>query len=552
MAVRKRRVSRRRHQAHTRANRPRSHLVVLRAALALLACLALARWASLPEPVAAQQDVGEGELGTASHRTISVRVGGGGGRVSVLPLEVYVARVISAEGEPNAPAATQQALAVAVRTFTVVNARRHAREGFALCDTTHCQVLRASTPASRQAAFATAGRILTYNGSPAEVFYSASCGGRSERASEIWPNANFPYLDSVVDDVHGEDAPWTLEMPLREIQEAVARSGSGAGRLTGVEVDARSVSGRAARLRLSGMRPETMTGESFRAAIGTRTLRSTAFSIETSAEIVRFTGRGYGHGVGMCVIGAGRRAKRGDNVEQILAAYYPGLALASLDGTASGQAPQQPPAGGGVERLDDLVPVLPREETPPRPESRPTPPAPPVSRPVAPAPPPATGLMDAQTLQARVQRARDHVAAALGVAPPAVVVELTQSIEQFRRATGRPWWVAAAPARGRIIVAPTALTDPERLDDLLRMAIAEQVMQPVLTDRPAWVITGGAQYFSREAARRPVPSRRRLTCPADGDLTAAVSAVAQRSAVDRAEACFARALAEAGDWRQVR
>ena len=54
--------------------------------------------------------------------------------------------------------------------------------------TARCCVRR--TPATRAAALATAGRVLTYNGRPAEVFYSASCGGRSESASAVWPAAD--------------------------------------------------------------------------------------------------------------------------------------------------------------------------------------------------------------------------------------------------------------------------------------------------------------------------------------------------------------------------
>src|SRR5215510_16334961 len=88
------------------------------------------------------------------------------GAVSSIPLELYVARVLAGEGEPNAADAAQQALAVAIRTYAVVNAGRHRREGFDLCDTTHCQVLRAANESSRRAALATAGRVLTLGGRP--------------------------------------------------------------------------------------------------------------------------------------------------------------------------------------------------------------------------------------------------------------------------------------------------------------------------------------------------------------------------------------------------
>ena len=101
-------------------------------------------------------------------------------RIETLPLEEYVARVVAGEGQPRAADAAQQALAIAVRTFALANRARHRSEGFDLCDTTHCQVLRPATPASTRAALATAGKVLVDRGEPAPVFYSAWCGGYSE------------------------------------------------------------------------------------------------------------------------------------------------------------------------------------------------------------------------------------------------------------------------------------------------------------------------------------------------------------------------------------
>ena len=121
--------------------------------------------------------------------------------------------------------------------------------------------------------------MLTYNGSPAEVFYSANCGGRSESASYVWPGADLPYLKSIVDDVHRDDVAWTLERSLRDLQQVLTRNGFEGSRLSGIEVSARSESGRAVRLALHGLRPDTITGEAFRAAIGAGTLRSTATGV---------------------------------------------------------------------------------------------------------------------------------------------------------------------------------------------------------------------------------------------------------------------------------
>ncbi len=278
---------------------------------------------------AAAQEPSDADLQRASG-TRTVAIGSpGNGRVTTLPLEIYVARVLAGEAEPSAADAAFQALAVAVRTYAIFNLRRHAKDGFDLCDTTHCQVLRAATPATRRAALATAGQILTYHGKVAEIFYSASCGGRSEAASEVWPGMKLPYLRSLPDDVHDGDDPWTLELTLGDIQRRLSRQGF-SGRLREVRITDRNASGRAARIELKGLTPDTIRGDQFRLAIGPAELKSTAFAVKERGGLLTFVGRGYGHGVGLCTIGAGRRARRGESAAEILGHYYPGTEIENV------------------------------------------------------------------------------------------------------------------------------------------------------------------------------------------------------------------------------
>ena len=467
--------------------------------------------------------ISDSELERASGaRTVALR-GLAGGPIARLPLEVYVARVLAGEGEPGAPDATQEALAIAIRTFAVFNSGRHQREGFDLCDTTHCQVLRTATANSRRAAFATAGRILTYQGAPAEIFYSASCGGRSESASEVWARSSLPYLRSVEDDVHDGDTPWVLELTLDEAGRALRRNGF-EGSLQDVEIAARNDSGRASRLTLSGMRPDAISGEQFRAAIGVTEVRSTAFTVSRRGATLRLTGRGYGHGVGMCVIGAGRRARRGEGVEAILGKYYPGLTLSRL-----GDVP--------VPGIAD---------------------APPLASAASPAGPihvPNGSTISAAELQRLTARAQQALAATLGQAVQPVAVELHETLEGFRAATGRPWWVSAAVTGTKVDLAPAALlAQREGVETALRVAIAEVQMTRALAGRPVWVRVGGARYFAHALAgsSATAASSRDLRCPADAELTLAISAGAQREAESRAEACFSRAFAQTRDWRLVR
>lgn len=494
--------------------------------------------------VRAQAQVTDSDLEQASGgRTVAIRALSGGA-VTDVPLEVYVARVLAGEGEPNAPEATQQALAVAIRTYAIFNAGRHRRDGFDLCDSTHCQVPRPATAASRRAALATAGRILTYRGAAAEIFYSASCGGRSETADAVWPNANLPYLKSVKDDVHDDDDPWTLEVPLDDVEAALRRQGF-EGTLKDVDVDARTSSRRVARLELSGMQPDVITGEQFRVLIGGTQIKSTAFDVSKRGRTLRFKGRGWGHGVGMCVIGAGRRARRGDSADEILDTYYPGLKVARMTDV---RLPEVRLAAGGPPRL----PVEAAAAAPPAATPRPAPAAPRAAAAAARAVQ-VTGANAADVERVAV-RAHAALAKALGVTAAPVSIELHQSLDAFRAATGAPWWATAVTDGSRIDVAPAGvLAQQGGIELAVRLGIAEALVRPHLDDERVWVRVGAARYFARADMGSPVaaPSGR-IRCPADAELTLAISAAAQRDAEARAEACFARAYAESGDWRRVR
>ena len=104
--------------------------------------------------------------------------------------------------------------------------------------------------------------------------------------------------------------------------------------------------------------------------------------------------------------------------------------------------------------------------------------------------------------------------------------------------------------RGREIdLAPAAVLEQrDGLDRAVARAVGEALVAPELSARHVWVRVGAARYFT--GGERPADGKTR--CPADADLTAAVSAGAQREADARAEACFAQAMSHTGDWREIR
>ena len=491
-----------------------------RAAVAVVFLLAV----GLASNVGAQ-DVSEDDLARASNdRTVTIG-SPATGAVEEIPLEVYVARVLAGEGEPRANAAAHEALAVAIRTYAAANATRHHHEGYDLCDETHCQVPRASTPASRRSTMATIGAVLLFEGEPAALFYSASCGGQSEEAGDIWPGVSYPYLRASTDDVHDGDEAWTVELSFEDMDAALRRAGFGSGRLRAVRIEERTASGRVGRVRLDGLRPGVASGNQFRLAVGPTRLRSTAFTMEPIDGGVRFRGSGYGHGVGMCVIGAGRRAERGETYQQILGQYYPGLVLDQPGARQVTLVPPGAPAAVAVAAL----PVAPRILVPER------------------------SAVTADTITDMLDRARPLLASALGTSQGGTLsVRLHGSLNDFNQATGQPWWMGAVAVGTAIDLAPSAVLEQRGgVELVLRAAVADLLIADVLANRPAWVRIGAARYFARTTlAELPLP-RASDECPTDAELELAISAAALRDAESRAEVCFAAAYAREGDWRVI-
>ena len=461
------------------------------------------------------------------------------GRVLQLDVEEYIARVVAAEGEATARDAAQQALAIAARTFALANLQRHRRENYDLCDTTHCQVMRPSTAATRRAAQATAGRVLVHQGQPASIFYSASCGGHSELASQVWPGAVDYAATSQRDDACRDEPRWVSELRADDIERALRAAGHRGARLRNLRIVERNASNRVTKLRADGFTPAEISGHDFRTAVGRvagwQRMKSTAFDLRRTSAGFQFTGQGFGHGVGLCVIGAGQRAIAGSSANDILKFYFPNLRIETY---------------GGVSRLTGT----------PGPTVVPTP-----ARPSDPRPAdvlialPAAEESDRQLVVQLIRSARDQIAAkAMVAAPSSIRVMVHPNVEAFGRATGQPWWVSGATDGPNIDLLPvTMLRQQGQLERTIRHEVAHVLLDGSLNARPLWVREGAALYFSEAAASTTgsliVPGLPgRTTCPADAEFLRPLSAGVHRSAYARAEACFRRAIAGGKRWQEVR
>lgn len=296
-----------------------------------------------------------------------VRVGGRDyrGRVSIFSarggltvvnrvgLESYLAGVVLAEMGRRDSSEIQALFAQAVisRTYALRNRRRWDALGFDFYPTVADQVyggVAAERPIGWTAVNGTAGMVVTWRGEPIDGFFFSTCGGKTARGTEVFANADRPYLVSIDDvDQNGVaycrispryqwHAEWSVEALRDILRESVpatlgARISSHAV-IQSVEVAERSESDRVARLNLTVDGSDIVVRgpdvrQVLRPARG-ELLRSSVFTLSqnrTGGRVVRLVaeGRGAGHGVGFCQWGAVGRARAGQTYRQILAAYFP-------------------------------------------------------------------------------------------------------------------------------------------------------------------------------------------------------------------------------------
>jgi stage II sporulation protein D len=190
--------------------------------------------------------------------------------VNAVPVDQYVKGVIPNESPASWPQAALRAQAVAARSYALTV--QVSGNGFDLYDDASSQVyegLASETAASNQAAEATRGQVLTYNGEIAEAYFSACSGGHTESVQNVFFGSPVPYLVGVKDpyDYYCPLHTWTLRFSGPEIS---ARLGSYLdGRLESVEVTKRGASPRIVWARLHGSGGVTrIRGDQLASALG--------------------------------------------------------------------------------------------------------------------------------------------------------------------------------------------------------------------------------------------------------------------------------------------
>ena len=280
--------------------------------------------------------------------------------VNRVGLEDYLLSVISSEMKSSASLEFLKAHAVISRSWVLarVEGRRNPAEAesavphlsYDVCADDHCQRYQGLTMAVgetvRDAIDQTWGQTLRYGGKVCDTRFSKCCGGRSELFSTCWEDRDYPYLQSVPDpycdcsdkeilsqvlndydlettDFHDWEERYTRE-GLSELVRS--RTGIDFGTIVALEPLERGPSGRIKYLRIVGTARTEVIGKelAIRRALSPSHLKSSAFEVITDGDNIVLKGHGWGHGVGLCQIGAAVMAARGAGYKEILKYYYEG------------------------------------------------------------------------------------------------------------------------------------------------------------------------------------------------------------------------------------
>ena len=241
---------------------------------------------------------------------------------------------------------------------------------FDVCADDHCQRYQGLTMAVgetvRKAIDQTWGLVLKSGGEICDARFSKCCGGRMELFSTCWEDKDYPYLQALPDtpdekpggdpfcdatdekilsqvlnyyDLETKDFyRWTVEYSRNEVSDLIrTRSGIDFGTIQELIPIERGPSGRIKRLRVVGSKREMIIGKELiiRKWLSLSHLKSSAFTVIWNGDKLTLKGSGWGHGVGLCQIGAAVMASKGYCFQAILGHYYPGSELLPMVDDAS-------------------------------------------------------------------------------------------------------------------------------------------------------------------------------------------------------------------------
>ncbi len=248
--------------------------------------------------------------------------------INLVDMHHYLCGVVESEGGGGREIEYYKVQACISRTYTLKSKMRHEKEGFELCDRTHCQAyhyqLRYS-PLIDTAVRETKRKVLVdQRNNLIDAYFHANCGGQTSEADYVWNN-RVDYLSSFKDTfcIYTKQATWEKRIPQAEWRKFLEEEYQfpSSDSVFGPLIFNFNQADRCAFF----LTP--VLGIPLRDLRDHFKLKSTFFSCYPEADQVVVRGRGYGHGVGLCQEGAMKMAKYKFTYQQVLLYYFPGVKI---------------------------------------------------------------------------------------------------------------------------------------------------------------------------------------------------------------------------------
>jgi len=254
--------------------------------------------------------------------------------VNELDMEDYVASVVASEFPASWGLEAKKAQAVAARSYAYMR-RSTSKNDYHLDGTVADQVYKGdkTDASSRAAVTATRGQVLSKGGKLVSTFYSSTCAGETEDPNNVWPGRPSHGVSSVTCGhcSNSRSFKWSSEVTNEDLLAAARKSGHRAKKVEELLVLETHGSGRTAQLELKTNRGGILwNANEFRELVGWDRVRSTLFKLKKAKNGYELTGRGFGHGVGLCQWGAQGMDRKGMDYKEILGHYYPDTQLDTL------------------------------------------------------------------------------------------------------------------------------------------------------------------------------------------------------------------------------
>lgn len=249
--------------------------------------------------------------------------------INNVELESYLKGVVPNELSEEYPLEALKAQAITSRTFALSNINKYKKLGYNLDDTTNCQVYRgikSEAKSTNKAVESTEDIVALYNDKIANTIFGASSGGVTASVHEVWGGNKIGYLSSI-NDPYSTKYTWDYKIKTDEFIKKLQQFKK-FSQITAINIMESDSSGRVSKISIDTDAGQfTLKGVELRDLLGTTKLKSTLFSVKYTVDNIEFSGKGYGHGVGLSQYGAVEMAKQGKDCSEIMKFYFPGIKL---------------------------------------------------------------------------------------------------------------------------------------------------------------------------------------------------------------------------------